>query len=322
MKKALSIALAVMMILSLTSIVSAAVFTDFDSWDGFTAGGNPCYNAEDAADYWAGEWQSGGQNGTEVAQIVEGKGVDGSKALEVFEDTTDNVGLYLFADKSGIATDYTGAVYLRVWMDLTEVGFRKANFGTIDSTYSLFTTDEVDMDGCLFYYLADGTSDWVEMSHGGDGCFGDTQNSDVFGFKGYFAFPVSDFWVRSNCNWDALDAGTATNVADIHGVYLFWDYADYLLGGEKFYLDNIEFVTDYKTFEAAAVEVVEEVVEETPVEETPVEEVVAETPVAEETPVVTETPVTTAPATGDIVTIALIATVASLGTAIAAKKRK
>lgn len=312
MKKIILVAMALIMTVAMTSAVSAAVFTDFDSWTNFTAGGNPVYNAEDAADYWIGNWDSGGQNGLEAAAIVDGKGVGGSKALEIYEDATDNVGLYLFGEKSGIPSDYTGAKYLRVWMDLTDMGFRKANWGVIDSTYSLFTTDEVDEVGCLFYYLADGSSEWVEMEHGGDGCFGDAQNSDVYGFKGYFAFPVADFWIRSNANWDALDAGTPANMSDVKGVYLFWDYSDYLIGGDKFYIDNIEFVEDYKVFDTAAA------AEETAA---PAEETAA--PAAEETaaaaPVET---VTSAPATGDIAFIASLGAVLSACVAKIIKKRK
>ena len=154
-------------------------------------------------------------------------------------------------------------------MDLTDVGFRKANWGVFDSS-TLFTTDEGDIDGMPLYYLADGSYDWVEMFHGGDGCFGDAQDSDVFGFKGYFAFPVADFWIRDNTNWNALDAGTPANMADVQGVYLFWDYSDMLMGGEKFTIDNIEFVDDYKApLPVPAVEVEEEVVEAAPAEAAP-----------------------------------------------------
>ncbi|MGI6743420.1 MAG: discoidin domain-containing protein [Eubacteriales bacterium] len=260
MKKALSLVIAVVLVAALTLSASAALFTDFDSWADFKAGGNPCYNDEDAADYWIGEWNGGNlhEDTPAYAEITDGKGVNGSKGLVIYEDGMSNVGLYLFAKKAGLTTDYTGAAYLRVWMDLTEVGFRKANWGVIDSSYSLFTTDEGDIDGMPFYYLADGSSDWVEMFHGGDGCFGDAQDSDVFGFKGYFAFPVADFWIRDNANWNGLDAGTPANVADVQGVYLFWDYSDMLMGGEKFTVDNLEFVADYKVFDPLPVEVEEE----------------------------------------------------------------
>jgi hypothetical protein len=41
--------------------------------------------------------------------------------------------------------------------------------------------------------MADGTSEWVEMKHGDDGCFGSGQNGSMLGYKGYFALPVQDF---------------------------------------------------------------------------------------------------------------------------------
>ncbi len=327
MKKTLTLVIVAALVAALTLSSAAALFTDFDSWSEFVAGGNPCYNDEDAADYWIGEWNGGNlhEDTPAYAEITAGKGVDGSKGLVVYEDGMSNVGLYLFAKKAGLTTDYTGANYLRVWMDLTDVGFRKANWGVFDSSYSLFTTDEVDIDGMPFYYLADGSSDWVEMFHGGDGCFGDAQDSDVFGFKGYFAFPVADFWIRDNTNWNALDAGTPANMADVQGVYLFWDYSDMLMGGEKFTIDNIEFVDDYKApLPVPAVEVEEEVVEAAPAEAAPAEAPAEAAPAAAEAPVAAAAPAKSAPAaqTGDIVSIAMVALVATLGAAVIIKKHR
>ena len=77
-------------------------------------------------------------------------------------------------------------------MDLTEVGFRKANWGVLDSSYSLFTTDEGDIDGMPFYYLADGSSDWVKCSTAATAVSA-TPGFRRIRFKGYFAFPVADF---------------------------------------------------------------------------------------------------------------------------------
>ncbi|MCL2519210.1 MAG: hypothetical protein FWF15_11670 [Oscillospiraceae bacterium] len=41
-------------------------------------------------------------------------------------------------------------------------------------------------------------------------------------------------------------------MADVTGVYMFWDYSDNnteYTPNQKFYLDNIEFVIDYKVFD-------------------------------------------------------------------------
>jgi hypothetical protein len=231
--------------------VSAATFTDFDSYTSFEAGGNTVFNFEDPGDYWVGEWNGGGENGNTISiSIVDGKGFGGSKALALSEDGDSNVGVYLNSTSTNkIATNYSGAEYLRVWCDFTDVGFRKMNYGITNSSYSRFTTDEVDTNWqCDFYYLADGSTEWVTMTHGDDGCFGDAQNSDVYGFKGWFAFPLKDFVVGSGANWDGLDVLTPCDPTDITGVYIFWDYSDTSTAvGSVFYLDNLEFVADYKT---------------------------------------------------------------------------
>lgn len=230
--------------------VSGALFTDYENFTSFEPGGNPVYNFEDPGDYWVGAWNNGGDNGCEITiEIVDGKGFGGSKALAISEDGNANVGTYIFATaKNKLPTSFPGAKYLRVWCDFTGMGFRKANFGVVDSKSCLFSTDEVDGAWeCEFYYLAEGSSEWVTMTHGDDGCFGDAQGSDVFGYKGWFAFPLKDFTIRENANWEALDPLTPCDPADIAGVYLFWDYSDVsTTPGSVFYIDHIEFVEDYK----------------------------------------------------------------------------
>lgn len=264
MKKTLAVFFIALLTLSLVLPVSAKVFTDFDSYAAFNAGGNPVYNGEVPADYWVGAWDSGELMPASGIAIEEGKGYNGSKGLALWEDGMENQGLYLFVTAANaIPSDYSGMVYLRVWMDLTNIAFRKANFGVSDSKNNLFTTDEENGNATEwpFYYCPDGGTAWETYLHGGDGCFGDAQDSDVAGFKGWFAFPVSDFVIRSNANFDVLDANTPAPMNDVKSVYLFWNYSDYLTGGDKFYIDNIEFVADYTVFEVPeAVAVIEETV--------------------------------------------------------------
>ena len=79
MKKTFSLVIAIALVAALTLSASAALFTDFDSWADFKAGGNPCYTDEDAADYWIGEWNGGNLLDDPVfAEITDGKGVIGS----------------------------------------------------------------------------------------------------------------------------------------------------------------------------------------------------------------------------------------------------
>lgn len=303
--------------------VFAAPYTDFESYSSFNAGGNPVWNdGETADDYWIGEWDSGAVMTESQIAVEDGTGYEGSKGLAIWEDGNNaNQGLYLFATAgNGITTDHSGTKYLRVWMDLTKVGFRKANFGVTDSNYNLFTTDEENANNTEwpFYYMADGTTTWETMYHGGDGCFGDAQDSDVYEFKGFFAFPVEDFVIRKNAaNRSGLADNTSADISDVTGVYLFWDYSDIFLDclGEKFYIDNLEFVTDYTVFDGIFYEEPEvEVVEDA----TPAA-VEADTAPVTTAPAVT----TTAPQTFDGgITLAAAALAVSALTAKIIKKRK
>lgn len=334
MKKILSLVLASVLFIAGAVSASAATFTDFESYEEFEKGGNPVYAFDDPADYWDGEWSGGGENGDELTcEIRDGVGYNGSKGLVIASTGTGNAGLYLFAtDDNKIPHDYTGSAFLRVWCDFTNVEFRKANFGVTDSTYSLFTTDEVDGAwDCKYYYSADGAA-WEEFLHGGDGCFGDAQDTYVNGLKGWFAFPVADFTVRENANWDALDALTPANISDVTGIYLFWDYSDngdYV--EQEFVLDNFEFVADYKVFDtplavaeepAAEEPVVEEpAVEEPAVEEPIVEEPAVEEPVVEEHVVEEPVVVEKAAQTFDMGVTAVISAVVSLAGYTLTKKK-
>lgn len=309
--------------LMFTLPVSGALFTDFEGYASFEPGGNTVYNFEDPADYWVGAWNNGGENGfTITAEIVEGKGFGGSKALAVSEDGDANVGLYLYATANNkIATNHAGAAYLRVWCDFSEVGFRKANFGVVNSKSCLFSTDEVeDAWICEFYYLAEGSNEWITMTHGDDGCFGDAQESDVYGFKGWFAFPIKDFVIRENANWEAYDPLTPCDPSDIAGIYFFWDYSEVSTEiGSIFYLDHIEFVADYKS---ALPELAPVAAEESAPVEAPVtaasEEQTASSPAPAAAPVTT----VAAPQTADAVTTAIIVAFLSTGGIAIFKKKR
>ena len=283
MKKS-TLLLAALMAAACATTTSAAMFTDFENYTSFEKGENPAFSLNDPSDYWDGEWNGMNENGDVLTTVItDGVGFNGSKGLAVSSSGNANAGLYLFAtETNGITRDHTGAQYLRVWADFSEVELRKGNFGVVDGTYSLFTTDEVDAAwDCVFYYSEDGAN-WTEMLHGDDGCFGDAQASNVLGLKGWFAFPVANFTIRSSANWELYEDKTPATVNDVVGVYMFWDYSD---GGVysdvPFILDNLEFVADYTVFDYALT------AEEPAVEEAPV---VEEAPAAEETPVVEEAP--------------------------------
>ena len=304
-RKLITALLVCVLMFTLAMPIFADVFTDVDSYASFNAGGNPVWNAgETAGDYWVGEWDSGITMAESKIAVEAGKGWDGTAGMALWSEGTDaNQGMYLFiTPTNSINGNYSGKTYLRVWMDLSDISFRKANFGVTDDKYNLFTTDEENANATEwpFYYKADGSDKWETMLHGGDGCFGDAQESDITGFKGFFAFPVADFVVRLNdSNKSGLADNTAADMKNVTSLYLFWDYSDNHadLMGNKFYLDNIEFVTDYTVFDGIIydppiIEVAEAAPADTPAEPAPTAPAV--------TPVTT---VTAAPQTFDALTI-------------------
>ncbi len=126
--------------------------------------------------------------------------------------------------------------YLVVRVDFTGVDFRKACFGLISgSTATVYRTDDYDRNSPL-YYLAEGESEWKEMSHGSDGCFGTAQNSSMIDKCGYIAVPVEYFRAGgAKMNENTL----------VTGIYM---YLDVNAGaGQPFYLDNFMLVEDYTT---------------------------------------------------------------------------
>ncbi|MHB1152493.1 MAG: metallophosphoesterase [Eubacteriales bacterium] len=225
-------------------------FTDFEGYKSFTEGDNQVYNGSADGDYWVGAWDSGSRISGSGAQIIESKGYNGSKALALWENGMENQGLYLYANSTNNnLNSFKGAKYLRVWMDLSSLDFRKANFGVFDYDGNLFTTDECDgYSGLYFWYLPDGDDKWEQYEHGSDGCFGSDQDSSVAGFRGWFAFPVSDFTIRANANPGGYAAGESYDLSEVNGIYMFWDYDDSIEQGTKFYLDEIALVEDHTVF--------------------------------------------------------------------------
>ena len=65
----------------------------------------------------------------------------------------------------------------------------------------------------------------------GDSC-------SVAGYKGYFAFPISDMY----CGSSKLNSNSA-----ISGIYFYMSANSSEMVGKPVYVDNIQLVTDYKT---------------------------------------------------------------------------
>lgn len=228
-------------------------FCDFESLESLKLSTSTfAYGGSINGDVFVGDWTSAGLNANSKAALEGGNGYNGSTALGVWSEDGVNQGLYIFATGENKNTKlYPDVDYLRVWADFTGLDFRKANFGLVSPNGGLFTTDELDGRSDLsFWYMAEGSDKWVEYKHGGDGCFGDVQDSSVKNFKGWFAFPVKDFAYRSGTGTVSEGSGVAYHYNEIAGIYMFWDYSDngsYI--GKKFYLDEIHIVADYTVFE-------------------------------------------------------------------------
>ena len=198
----------------------------------------PLVDAEDKITVSFAGYNGGSMNGTVTMTAVDNAGANGTGAIEVVRSTSGNFEFYIDLGKENYGKLGSNK-YLIVWVDFTNVDFRKACFGLIsnDGASSPYRTDDHDLKS-PFYYLADGTSEWVELSHGTDGCFGNGDNGSqaMKGKKGYLALPIEYFKESSR----TMNADTL-----VTGVYM---YADVNSGaGSPFYLDNIYIVEDYKT---------------------------------------------------------------------------
>ena len=217
------------------------------------------YGGTPDGDVFAGDWASGATGTGSSVRLSSDRGCRGSACLEVYSTISQNQGLYLFPNDNNLfSTDFKDPECLRVWVDFTEVDFRKANFGLLAPDGCLFTTDEKDGRSDLyFWYLPDGDeedpdAEWTRFAHGDDGCFGTAQGSSVYGKKGWFAFPLSDMgyrWGTGSGSPESTDRYPSCRVA---GVYLFWDYdknASRNVLGKSFFLDEIHLVEDFRVFE-------------------------------------------------------------------------
>lgn len=176
-------------------------------------------------------YDEGNMNGTVTISMV-------NEAIEVVRSTGGNYEIYIDLNKDGYGK-LGDNKYLIVWVDFTNVEFRKACFGLLssDGKGCPYRTDDHDTP-TSFYYLPDGAGEWVTLSHGRDGCFGtgDNGSQGMNGKKGYLALPVEFFKEGSR---------TMNSETLVTGLYM---YADVNNGtGQPYYLDNVMLVTDYKT---------------------------------------------------------------------------
>ena len=185
-----------------------------------------------------------------IVTIAEGRGYNGTSALGVSRKNFDSSTTGNNAEVR-VALAEPGKIgsskYLRVWMDFTgdttKIEVRKACFGVVvnGQKYSPYRTDDNDAPS-PFWYRAEDSDTWTEMSHGGDGCFGAQQDSPVLGKKGWFAFPLDQMWKRSSL--EPLNENSV--VTDL---YFYYCLNSDTMVNNRIYLDEIAFVEDYTVFE-------------------------------------------------------------------------
>ena len=222
-------------------------FTDFESQKNLSRSfSNGVFSGSVDGDYFAGEWNGPQSIDDTTVELAEGMGFKGSTAAAVCKSGSkhENRAIWLYAnDSNKLTTVYPRFRYLRVWVDFTDIDFRKASFGLVSKQNELFSTDDFDNRSDLeFYYLPEGETEWKTMRHGSDdGCFGAAQSSSVQDFKGWLAFPTGDFASRKG-------TGESFSAHEIKAVYMYFDYSSDSMLDTPFYLDEIALVEDYKVF--------------------------------------------------------------------------
>lgn len=185
-------------------------------------------------------WSSGSMTGTATVEKAESMGAGGSDALLVSRDNASNFEFVIGLENIGRLGENK---YLVVWIDFTNVEMRKACVGLTskDGYENPYRTDDNDGTSPKLYYLPDGETEWIELSHGKDGCFGRDEGGNVIGYKGYFAFPIEDFRQGAKqMNEDTL----------VTGFYFYgslWKSEEYL--NVPFYIDNVILCKDFTELE-------------------------------------------------------------------------
>ncbi len=179
---------------------------------------------------------------TIYAEIVDGKGIENSRALATCrtewhsEKKAQNVAVKWNMSTAGRLGDNQ---YLMVWMDLKthDIDFRKASFGLLTENGQVFCTDNYGA-GAEFYVLEEGSEQWTAKTMGSDGCFGAGDSCSVKGMRGWFAFKIEN-----------MVNGTdfLTDQSIVSGFYFYYSPANAEQVNKPVYIDNVMLVKDYST---------------------------------------------------------------------------
>ena len=106
-------------------------FTNFESLTSpITATDTFAYGGKVTGDIFVGAWNENTTYETSKYEVAAGVGYEGSTGLTLWSETSDNQGVYIFGTGDNKNTvSFPSVNYLRVWVDFSDVDFRKASFG-------------------------------------------------------------------------------------------------------------------------------------------------------------------------------------------------
>ena len=279
-KKIVAISLALLMCVMCVTTASAAsvpgekvyIFENFEyTADNFKAGGNlafgydpalerysqaviPLDTINDLGNYWIGpsRQEEDRPDMKAYAKLEEGKGVNGTSAMGVYAaepqpgGKANKINVQVYAGAPIDASDY---YYVTFWADFTNINIRKMGVDFITADGAQSGTDELDETFLKYWFLAEGATEWTELTFDKDGSFGTASGDSVYGKKGWFSFSFDSFGAREK-NAKTLDLGYYKGDEvprdELISVALWYDF-DYTLelnfADVPFYLDDITLST-------------------------------------------------------------------------------
>lgn len=119
---------------------------------------------------------------------VEANGYQSSTAITAKINTNASQDFTILpADGKGFKSDFTGAKEFWVWVDFSNVTFRKMFFGFTDTDGNTYQTDDMDGFSNLPFYVEDGNGGWTEKEFDTDGCI------EFGNYKGFIRFSTDLF---------------------------------------------------------------------------------------------------------------------------------
>lgn len=196
------------------------------------------FGKEQVDSAYKGNGSGGSAEGKYNINYKDGKGVNGSSAIEVIRGNSGTFDLYVQITNPGKVGDNKYYVF---WADFTNVEFDKGSFGIVtEHGVSLpFMTDYCNS-AATFYYLPDGETEWQELTLSENGCIGVAEEQPVSmnGKKGYFAFSLENL---------CQDLVQLTNDTLVTGIYFEGAIKKNINFLDKpFYICDFKLVEDYK----------------------------------------------------------------------------